>query len=56
MTLFAFHTNKKQYLVTIHVQKKREMHRRMQNNDFDILLQSVYKSAKLQIQKIHKNI
>ena len=32
------------------------MHRRMHNNDFDILLRSVHLSPKLQILKIHKNI
>ena len=32
------------------------MHSRMHNNDFDILLQSVNLSPKLQIPKIHKNI
>ena len=43
LTLFAFHTNKKQYLDTLHIiQKKREMHRRVHNNDFDILIRSVY--------------
>ena len=26
----------------IHIQKKREMHRRMQYNDFDYILRSVY--------------
>ena len=30
------------------------MHRRMHNNDFDILLRSVHLSPKLQIRKIHK--
>ena len=32
------------------------MHRRMHNNDFDILLRSVHLSPKLQIPKIYKNI
>ena len=35
--------------------RKKQMHRRMHNNDFDILLRSVHYSAKLQIPKIHKN-
>ena len=56
LTLFAFHTNKKQYLDTFHIQKKKEMHRRMHNSDFDILHRSVHLSLKLQISKIHKNI
>ena len=30
---------------------KKEMHRRMHNNDFDIVLRSVHYSAKLQIAK-----
>ena len=30
------------------------MHRRMHNNDFDILLRSVHLSPKLQIPKIYK--
>ena len=51
LTLFAFRTNKKQYLDTLHIQKKKEMHRRMHNNDFDILLRSVHLSPKLQIPK-----
>ena len=55
-TLFAFHTNKKQYLDTLHKEKKKEMHIRMRNNDFDILLRSGYYLAKLQIAKIHKNV
>ena len=33
LTLFAFHTHKKQYLDTLNIQKKREMHRQMHNND-----------------------
>ena len=37
----AFHKNKKKYLVTLHKQMKKEMHRRMHNNDFDIVLRSV---------------
>ena len=41
-TLFAFHTNKKQYLDTLHIQKKKEMRGRMHNNDFDMLLGSVH--------------
>ena len=56
MTSFAFHTNEKQHLDTLHKQKKKEMHLRMHNNDFDMLLRSVNYSAKLQIEKIHKNI
>ena len=39
----------------LHKQKKNEMHFRMHNNDFDILLWSVRYSSKLQIAKIHKN-
>ena len=31
------------------------MHRRVRNNDFDILIRSVNYSAKLQLAKIHKN-
>ena len=56
MTLIAFHTNKKQYLDTLHIQKKKEMHRRMHNSDFDILRRSVHLSPKLQIRKKNKNI
>ena len=55
LTLFAFHTNKKQYLDTFHKQKKKVMQIRMHNNDFDILLRSVHYSAKLRIAKIDKN-
>ena len=55
-SLFAFHTNKRQYFDTLHIQKKKEMHRWMHNNDFDILLRSVHLSPKLQIPKTHKNI
>ena len=45
------------YLDTLHIQKKKEMHRRMHNSDFDILLRSVHLSRpKLQIPKIHENI
>ena len=56
MALFAFHTNKEQYLDTLHKQKKKEMHIRMHNNDFDVHLRSVHYSTKLQNTKIHKNI
>ena len=51
LTLFAFHTNRKQYLDTLHKQKKKEMHIRMHNNDFDILIRSDHCSAKLQMYK-----
>ena len=52
----TLHTNKKQYLDTLHKQRK-NMHIRMHYNDyndFDVLLRSVHYSAKLQIAKIHK--
>ena len=35
--LFAFHTNKKQYLDTIHKQKKKELRLRMLNDDFNMI-------------------
>ena len=53
---FPYKFNKKQYLDTLHKQKKIIMHRRMHNSDFDIFLRSVHLSPKLQIPKIHKNI
>ena len=53
MTLFAFH---KQYLDTLHVQKKKEMNLRMHNYDFDMLRRSVHLSPKLHIPNIHKDI
>ena len=42
MNLLTFHANKKQYLDTLHIQKRRrkEMHRRMHSYDFDILLRN----------------
>ena len=55
LTLFAFHTSKKQYFDTLHKQMKKGMHLRMQNNDFDILLRSVHYSVKAQIVKIHND-
>ena len=55
-TLFAFHTNKKQYLDILHnIQQKKEINIRMHNKNFDSFLRSVHKSAKLQITKMHKN-
>ena len=52
-SLFAFHTNKKQYLNN---RRKEEMHLRMHNNDFDIFLRSVHNSTKQYISKIDKNV
>ena len=45
----------KEYLDTLHKQKKKGMHLGMHNNDFDILLRSDHYLAKLQITKIHYN-
>ena len=56
MTLFAFHTNKKQYLDTLHVQNLKEIHHRVHNNEFDILLKIINLYAKVQIPKFHKDI
>ena len=36
MTLFAFHTNEKQYSDTLHKQKKKEMHHFMHKYDFEV--------------------
>ena len=39
-----------------YIYKKKEMHPRMHNNDFDIVLRSVHYSPRLQISKTYKNI
>ena len=44
LNLFAFHTNKKQYLGPQHKVKKKEKHIRMHNNDFDMLLRQIAKN------------
>ena len=54
-TSFAFHTNKKQYLDTLHIQKKTEMRRRKDNNSFYILFRIVHKSQQF-IKNIFKKI
>ena len=44
------------YLHTLNIQKNKEKHLRMHNNDFDIFLRSAQYSAKLQIAKTNKTL